>query len=208
MFAYNVCMKIFLFWLQGLLTSILSSSCYSSCSKFFSTTWSQLVAIRTECLLTMFAWKSSFFVCKGCWYQFYHHLVTVHVLKVFYKGLNLLLSELNVFLQFLHENLSFLFTRAVDTNFIIILLQLMFQRFFYNMFSTCCSQNWIFASFFVGKGYWYKFWDDLDKKNLKNYDKCSVINTFRGFCHLFSITTCGEFELQNTTDVITTTWAL
>ncbi len=112
----------------------------------------------------MFAWISFFFVCKGCWYQFYHHLVTVHVLKVFYKGLNLLLSELNVFLQFLHENLSFLFTRTVDTNFIIILLQLMFQRFFYNMFSTCCSQNWIFASFFVGKGYWYKFWDDLDKK--------------------------------------------
>ena len=29
---------------------------------------------------------------------------------------------------------------------------------------------------------------------------------FCGFCHLFSITTCGEFELQNSTDVITTTW--
>ena len=53
-----------------------------------------------------------------------------------------------------------------------------------------------------------RFWDDLDKKNLENYDKCSVINTFRGFCHLFSITTCGEFELQNSTDVITTTWDL
>ena len=81
MFAYDVCMKIFLFCWQGLLIPILPSSCYSSCSKGFSTTWSQLVAIRTECLLTMSAWKSSFFVCF--WYQYIHHLLTVHVLNVF-----------------------------------------------------------------------------------------------------------------------------
>ena len=70
------------------------SSCYSSYSKGFLKIWSQLVAIGTECLPTMSAWKSSFFLGKGCWYQFFHHLVSVHVLKVFQqRGLNLLLSE-------------------------------------------------------------------------------------------------------------------
>ena len=49
MFAYNVLMKIFLFSWQGLLIPIFSSSCFSSCSKGFSTMWSQLVAIRTLC---------------------------------------------------------------------------------------------------------------------------------------------------------------
>ena len=36
----------------------------------------------------------------------------------------------------------------------------------------------------------------------------SVTNIFRGFCHLLSITTCFELELQNTTDLITATWGL
>ena len=34
----------------------------------------------------------------------------------------------------------------------------------------------------------------------------SVTYIFRGFCHLLSITTCVELELQNTTDLISATW--
>jgi hypothetical protein len=83
MFDYNVCMKVFLLCLQWLSTSILSSSSYSSCSKGFSTTWSHVVSIRTECLLTISAWNSSFYVCKGCWHQCFHHLSTIHVLNFF-----------------------------------------------------------------------------------------------------------------------------
>ena len=36
----------------------------------------------------------------------------------------------------------------------------------------------------------------------------SVTNIFRGFCHLLSITTCVELDLQNTTDLITAKWVL
>ena len=101
MFAYNVCMKILFFGCKDCWHQSYHSSCYSSYSKGFLKIWSQLVTIGTECLPTMSAWKSSFFLGKGSWYQFFHHLV--HVLKVFQQcGLNLLLSE-----HYVHENLPF-----------------------------------------------------------------------------------------------------